>query len=72
MIDRSIQYNSRKDHLQMDTSFIKGVVVPILTICDKDEKIDEAKQRAQVDYVIKGGVTRTARRIMDGYVYVRD
>lgn len=57
MIDRSIQYNSRKDHLQMDTSFIKGVVVPILTICDKDEKIDEAKQRAQVDYVIKGGVT---------------
>ena len=41
----------------MDTSFIKGVVVPILTICDKDEKIDEAKQRAQVDYVIKGGVT---------------
>ena len=41
MIDRSIQYNSRKDHLQMDTSFIKGVVVPILTICDKDEKIDE-------------------------------
>ena len=72
MIDRSIQYNSRKDHLQMDTSFIKGVVVPILTICDKDEKIDEAKQRDQVDYVIKGGVTRTARRIMDGYVYVRD
>ena len=57
MIDRSIQYNSRKDHLQMDTSFIKGVVVPILTICDKDEKIDEAKQRAQVDYIIKGGVT---------------
>ena len=57
MIDRSIQYNSRKDHLQMDTSFIKGVVVPILTICDKDEKIYEAKQRAQVDYVIKGGVT---------------
>ena len=43
MIDRSIQYNSRKDHLQMDTSFIKGVVVPILTICDKDEKIDEIK-----------------------------
>ena len=57
MIDRSIQYNSRKDHLQKYTSFIKGVVVPILTICDKDEKIDEAKQRAQVDYVIKGGVT---------------
>ena len=24
------------------------------------------------DHVIKGGVTRTARRIMDGYVYVRE
>ena len=24
------------------------------------------------DKVIKGGVTRTARRIMDGYVYVRE
>ena len=41
----------------MNTDFIKGVVVPILTIVDENEKIDEAKQRAQVDYVIKGGVT---------------
>ena len=41
----------------MNTDFIKGVVVPILTIVDGDEKIDEAKQRAQVDYVIAGGVT---------------
>ena len=41
----------------MNTDFIKGVVVPILTIVDEDEKIDEKKQRAQVDYVIEGGVT---------------
>ena len=41
----------------MNTDFIKGVVVPILTIVDEDEKIDEARQRAQVDYVIEGGVT---------------
>lgn len=41
----------------MDTSFIKGVVVPILTPIDKNELIDEAKQRAQVDYVIEGGVS---------------
>lgn len=40
----------------MNTDFIKGVVVPILTIVDENEKIDEAKQRAQVDYVINGGV----------------
>ena len=39
----------------MNTDFIKGVVVPILTIVDENEKIDEAKQRAQVDYVINGG-----------------
>ena len=41
----------------MDTSFIKGVVVPILTPIDENELIDEAKQREQVDYVIDGGVS---------------
>ena len=30
---------------------------------DEDEKIDEEKQRAQVDYVIVGGVTGIVRRI---------
>lgn len=40
----------------MNTDFIKGVIVPILTPIDKDEMIDEAKLRAQVDYVIEGGV----------------
>jgi len=41
----------------MDTSFIKGVVVPIITPIDADERIDEARTRAQVDYVIDGGVS---------------
>lgn len=40
----------------MKTDFIKGVIVPILTPIDNDEKVDEAKLRAQVDYVIEGGV----------------
>lgn len=40
----------------MNTEFIKGVIVPIITIIDEDEKIDEAKMRAQVDYVIDGGL----------------
>ena len=40
----------------MNTDFIKGVIVPILTPIDGDEKIDEAKMREQVDYVIEGGV----------------
>ena len=32
----------------MNTDFMKGVVVPILTVIDEDEKIDEAGQRAQL------------------------
>lgn len=40
----------------MNTDFIKGVVVPIITPIDEDELIDEAKMRDQVDYVIDGGV----------------
>ncbi len=34
----------------------KGVIVSIITTIDEDEKIDEAKMRAQVDYVIDGGL----------------
>ena len=40
----------------MNTDFIKGIVVPILTCIDDDERIDEARMRRQVDYVIEGGV----------------
>ena len=36
----------------MNTDFIKGVIVPILTPIDDEEKIDEQKLRSQVDYVI--------------------
>ena len=41
----------------MNTDFIKGVVVPMITPIDKDELIDEAAIRSQVDYVIDGGVS---------------
>ena len=40
----------------MNTDFIKGVIVPIITPIDADEMIDEKKMREQVDYVINGGV----------------
>lgn len=40
----------------MNTDFIKGVIVPILTAIDKNENIDEKNMRRQVDYVIQGGV----------------
>ena len=41
----------------MNTDFIKGVIVPIITPIDEDERIDEKKMRAQVDYVIDGGLS---------------
>lgn len=41
----------------MNLDFIKGIVVPIVTCIDEDEKIDEVKMREQVDFVIEGGVT---------------
>lgn len=40
----------------MNTDLIKGVIPPILTPIDKDERIDEAKLRKQVNFVIGGGV----------------
>lgn len=40
----------------MNTEFIKGVVVPIITPIDQDERIDEARFRRQIEYVIGGGL----------------
>lgn len=41
----------------MNTDFMRsGIVVPILTPVDAEERIDEKKLRDQVDFVIKGGV----------------
>lgn len=54
----------------MNTDFIKGVVVPILTPVDKDEMIDEKKLREQVDYVIEGGVLGILAFGSNGEFYV--
>lgn len=40
----------------MNTDFIKGVVVPMITPIDSDERIDETRFRRQVDYIIDGGL----------------
>ncbi|RGY96668.1 dihydrodipicolinate synthase family protein [Clostridium sp. AM58-1XD] len=40
----------------MNIDFIKGVIVPIFTPINENEKIDEKKLRKQVEYVIEGGV----------------
>lgn len=39
----------------MDTSFIKGIIPPILTPITADEKIDEAALRRLVEFIIEGG-----------------
>ena len=39
----------------MDTSFIKGIIPPILTPITADEKVDEIALRSLVDFVIEGG-----------------
>ncbi len=41
----------------MNIDFMKGVIVPIVTPIDSDEKIDEEKMRDQVEYVIQGGLS---------------
>lgn len=41
----------------MDTSFIKGIVVPIVTPIDKDEKVDEKALRRHVDFLIDNGIS---------------
>lgn len=40
----------------ISTDFIKGVIVPIITPIDAEERIDEARLRRQVDFVIEGGL----------------
>lgn len=54
----------------MNTDFIKGVIVPILTPIDAEENIDEKKLREQVDYVIEGGVLGILAFGSNGEFYV--
>ena len=54
----------------MNTDFIKGVIVPIITPIDENEKIDEKRMRAQVDYVIEGGVSGILAFGSNGEFYV--
>lgn len=54
----------------MNTEFIKGVVVPMITPIDADEMIDEKAIRSQVDYVIDGGVSGILLYGSNGEFYV--
>ena len=39
----------------IDTSFIHGIIPPIITPIDENEKIDEKRFREQIEYIIQGG-----------------
>lgn len=56
----------------MNTDFIKGVIVPILTPIDENELVDEKKLRDQVDYVIDGGVDGILAFGSNGEFYMVD
>ncbi len=54
----------------MNTDFLKGVIVPIITPIDENELIDEKALREQVDYVIEGGVLGILAFGSNGEFYV--
>lgn len=54
----------------MNTDFIKGVIVPILTPIDEEERVDEKKYREQIDYVIEGGVLGILAFASNGEFYM--
>ena len=56
----------------MDTAFIKGIIVPIITPIDESELVDEARLRRQVDYVIEGGVSGILAFGSNGEFYVTE
>ncbi|NCC65400.1 MAG: dihydrodipicolinate synthase family protein, partial [Spirochaetia bacterium] len=39
----------------MDTSFIKGIIPPILTPIKEDESLDEQALRNLIEFIIEGG-----------------
>lgn len=54
----------------MNTDFLKGVIVPIITPIDENERIDEKAMREQVDYVIEGGILGILAFGSNGEFYV--
>ncbi len=41
----------------MDSSFFKGIVPPIATPIDEDERVDEERLRSHIDYMIDHGIS---------------
>lgn len=58
--------------MEKNLDFMKGIIVPILTPIDEKEKINEAKLREQVDFVIDGGVLGILAFGSNGEFYMVD
>ncbi|WP_422477346.1 dihydrodipicolinate synthase family protein [Pleomorphochaeta sp. DL1XJH-081] len=56
----------------MDTDFIKGIIPPIVTPVDADEKIDEKTLRKHIDYMIDGGISGILAFGSNGEFYMLD
>jgi len=56
----------------VNTDFIKGVIPPIVTIVDENEKIDEKRMRRQVDFVVESGVHGILAFGSNGEFYMLD
>lgn len=56
----------------MDRSFLKGIVVPIITPIDAQERVNEQKLRNQVDFVIEGGVSGVLAFGSNGEFYMSE
>lgn len=58
--------------MAIDTSFIHGIIPPMITPIDENEKIDEKKFRDQVEFLIQGGCSGVLVFGSNGEFYVLD
>jgi len=56
----------------MDTSYFKGIIPPLVTPIDDNERIDEKALRSHVDFVIEGGVSGILAFGSNGEFYMQE
>ncbi len=57
---------------KLSSDFVRGIIPPIITPIDSQERIDEKKLRKQVDFVIEGGVHGILAYGSNGEFYMID
>ena len=56
----------------MDKSFFSGIVPPIAVPIDSEERLDEARLRKHIDFMIDGGVSGILAFGSNGEFYMQD